>query len=159
MDKKLNLILCFSGHLASGTGDAEFEALYNRDIKPLISALDKFPRINMALHYSGVLLHWIERRHPELFMLLEDLLSRKQAEFLGGGFYDPMLPLLPPADKIGQIEMLTTYLRKQFGRRPQGCWLPAMVWEQNLVGPLTSGGMSYTFLKDTQFSGAGVKPP
>jgi len=158
MSKKLNLILGACGHLPHGTGEAEFETLYNKEIKPLVQALDKFPRINMVFHYSGVILYWIERRHPEFFMLLEDLLSRKQAEFLGGGFYNPLLPLLPQTDKIGQIEMLTTYLRKQFGKRPQGCWLPAMAWEQNLVGPLNSCGMNYTFLDDLLFSGAGVKP-
>ena len=157
MNRKMNLILGASGHLPSGACEAEFEALYNGEIKPLVQALNKFPRINMVFHYSGVILYWIERRHPELFMLIEDLLSRKQAEFLGGGFYNPVLPLLPPADKIGQMEMLTTYLRKHFGKRPQGCWLPAMAWEQNLVGPLNSCGMSYTFLEDQQFSGAGVK--
>jgi len=158
MSKSLNVILCASGHLSSGSGEAEFQALYDRKIKPMILALDKFPRINMVFHYSGVLLYWIERRHPELFMLLEDLLSRKQAEFLGSGFYDPLLPLLPLTDKIGQIEMLSTYLRKHFGKRPQGCWLSGMAWEQHLVGPLTSCGMSYTFLEDQQFSAAGAKP-
>ena len=120
--------------------------------------MNKFPGVCLAFYYSGVVLYWIERHHPELFMLLEDLLSRKQVEFLGGGFYDPILPLLPMADKIGQIEMLTTYLRKHFGKRPQGCWLPAMAWEQSLVGPLSSSGMGFTFLEDQQFAGAGQKP-
>ncbi|MCL2231460.1 MAG: DUF1926 domain-containing protein [Treponema sp.] len=158
MSKSLSLILGASGHLPSGAGEAEFEALYDKEIKPLVQALNKFPAINMVFHYSGVILYWIERRHPELFMLLEDLLSRKQAEFIGGGFYNPMLPLLPQADKIGQIEMLTTYLRKHFGKRPQGCWFPPLAWEQNLVGPLSSCGMNYTFLEDRQFSGAGAEP-
>ena len=158
MSKHLSLIVGACGHLPSGAGEAEFEALYDKEIKPLVQALNKFPGINVVFHYSGVILYWIERRHPELFMLLEDLLSRKQAEFLGGGFFNPMLPLLPQADKIGQIEMLTTYLRKHFGKRPQGCWFPALAWEQSLVGPLNSCGMNYTFLEDRQFSGAGAKP-
>jgi len=158
MSKKLYVMLGTFGHLPSGAGESEFEALYNERIKPLVQALDKYPGINMVFHYSGVILYWIERRHPEFFMLIEDLLSRKQAEILGGGFYEPLLPLLPPADRIGQIEMLTTYLRKHFGKRPQGCWLPAGAWEQNLVGSLTSGGMNYTFLEDEQFSGAGLRP-
>ena len=157
MNHKLNVILCASGHLPSGACEAEFESLYNTGIKPLISALNKFPKINMVFHYSGVVLNWIERRHPELFMLLEELLNRKQAELLGGGFYHPVLPLLPLADKIGQIEMLTTYLRKQFGKRPTGCWIPAMAWEQNLVGPLNSCGMNYTFLEEEHFSGSGIR--
>jgi len=157
MNHKLNVILCAHGHLPPGTSETDFEILYNTGIKPLISALDKFPKINMVFHYSGVVLNWIERRHPELFMLLEDLFNRKQAELLGGGFYHPVLPLLPLTDKIGQIEMLTTYLRKQFGKRPTGCLIPAMSWEQDLVGPLNSCGMGYTFLEDEQFSSSGIK--
>jgi hypothetical protein len=156
MSYKISFILGVSRHLPSGSGEDEFEALYNREIRPLVSTLYKFPRINMVFHYSGVLLHWIERRHPELFMLLEDLLSRKQAELLGGGFYEPMMPLLPLPDKIGQIEMLTTYLRKQFGKRPQGCWVPSPAWEQNMVSPLNACGMGYTFLDDLRFVEAGA---
>ena len=158
MSKKLNLMLGAWGHLPSGAGEAEFEALYEKEIKPLVQALNKFPGINMVFHYSGVILYWIERRYPELFMLLEDLLSRKQAEFLGGGFFHPMMPLMPQVDKIGQIELLTTYLRRHFGKRPQGCWLAPKSWEQNMVGPLNSCGMNYTFLCDQHFAAAGLKP-
>ncbi|MCL2094330.1 MAG: DUF1926 domain-containing protein [Treponema sp.] len=158
MSNTLEVILCTQGHLPSGTGEADFEGLYAAEIKPLITALAKFPRVHLVIHYSGLLLHWIERRYPELFMLLEDLLNRKQAELLGGGFYHPLLPLIPLADRIGQIEMLSTYLRKQFGKRPLGCWLPSLAWEQNLVGPLTSSGMNYTFLEERHFYGAGLKP-
>ena len=157
MSKKLGLILGAYGHLPSGAEEADFQALYEREIKPLVQALNNFPRINVVFHYSGVILYWIERRYPELFMLIEDLLSRKQAEFLGGGFYNPMLPLLPQADKIGQIEMLTTYLRRHFGKRPQGCWFQASAWEQSMVGALNSCGMNYAFLEDRQFSAASIK--
>jgi hypothetical protein len=157
MGSRINILLGAYSHLPNGLGDDEFEALYETSIKPLISTLYKFPRINMVFHYSGSLLSKIERSHPELFMLIEDLLARKQAELLGGGFYEPMMPLVPSADKMGQIEMLTTYLRKQFGKRPQGCWVPAMTWEQTLAGPLNSCGMSYIFLEDSYFAAAGAK--
>jgi hypothetical protein len=156
MSYKIQCILGTVNHLSTGCGEEECTALYNREIKPLISTLYKFPRISMVLHYSGLLLSWIERRHPELFMLLTDLLSRKQAEILGGGFYEPMISLLPQMDRIGQIEMLTTYLRRQFGKRPQGCWIPCLAWEQNMVSALYACGMGYTFLDETQFAGAGA---
>jgi hypothetical protein len=152
---KVNIILGVHYHLPNGVPEEEFQALYNYKIRPLVSALHQFPRINMVFHFSGVILHWIERHHPELFVLLEDILSRKQAELLGGGFYEPIMPLLPQTDKIVQIEMLTTYLRRQFGKRPQGCWLPAFLWEQNLVGPLKACGMNYTFLDESYFQAAG----
>jgi hypothetical protein len=155
MSHKINLILGSHKHIPCGAGDAEFERAYDHTLKPFISTLYKYPKIQAVLHYSGVLLHWIERFHPEFLMLIEAMVSRKQVEILGGGFYEPMMPLIPLQDKIGQIELLTTYLRKQFGKRPQGCWLPALAWEQNMVSPLNACGMGYTFLDEDQFKGAG----
>ena len=154
---KLNLILGAHAHIPYGAAEPEFAAVYANVLKPFISNLYKYPHIPAALHYSGVLLNWVERAHSELFMLIEDMVTRKQVELLGGGFYEPLLPLIPLQDKIGQIELLTTYLRRQFGKRPQGCWIPAMAWEQNLVGPLASCGMNYTFLSERQFSLAGFR--
>jgi len=67
-----------------------------------------------------------------------------------------MLPLIPLQDRIGQIELLTTYLRKHFGKRPLGCWIPAFAWEQHLVSALVANDMSYTFLSQEQFAHAGL---
>jgi hypothetical protein len=153
--EKICLILGSHAHVPHGAPEHEFERICETVLKPFVLNLYKYPRIQATLHYSGVLLYWMERVHHELFMLIEDMVSRRQVEILGGGFYEPMLPLLSSQDKIGQIELLTTYLRRQFGRRPQGCWIPA--WEQNLIGPLAACGMAYTFLDEEQFTSAGVK--
>jgi hypothetical protein len=155
--RKISLILGSHKHIPGGAGDDEFERVYETSLRPFISALYQYPKIQAVLHYSGVLLHWIERFHPECLMLIDTLVSRKQVEILGGGFYEPLMPLIPQQDKIGQVELLTTYLRKQFGRRPQGCWLPALAWEQNIVSTLNACGMGYTFLDEEQFKLAGLK--
>ncbi|GHV87651.1 glycosyl hydrolase [Spirochaetia bacterium] len=156
MDTPLNLIIGSHNHVPRGAGDDEFEHIYTGKLKPFIVALNTYPKIQAVLHYSGVLLHWIEKAHPECFMLLGDLVSRKQVELLGGGFHEPMMPLISQPDKIGQIEMLTTYIRKQFGKRPQGCWLPALAWDQTMIGALNTCGMGYTFLREEQFIQAGL---
>ncbi|MDR1251562.1 MAG: alpha-amylase [Treponema sp.] len=153
---KINLILGSHAHVPSGAEEYEFENVYEKILRPFVSTLCKYPKIQAVLHYSGILLYWVERFRPELFMLIEDMVSRKQAELLGGGFYEPMLPLIPLQDRIGQIELLTTYLRKHFGKRPQGCWIPALAWEQHLVSPLAACGMAYTFLGENQFLLAGL---
>jgi len=152
---KITLILGSHAHVPYGAETSEFEKAYSGMVKPFISGLYKYPSIQAALHYSGVLLHWVERSHPEMFMLIEDMVNRKQIEMLGGGFYEPMLPIIPLQDKIGQIELLTTYLRKQFGKRPLGCWIPAFAWEQGLVSPLAACGMGFTFLSERQFLDGG----
>ena len=153
---KLNLILGSHAHIPSGARDSEFEYVYENKMRPFVSNLNHYSNIQAVLHYSGVLLYWVERTHPEFFMLIEDMVARKQAEIIGGGFYEPMLPLIPLHDRIGQIEHLTTYIRKHFGKRPAGCWIPGMAWEQNLVTSLASSDMSYTFLSQEQFLQAGL---
>lgn len=156
---KLKVILGSHNHVPFGSPEDCFESVYRARLKPFLAALYRHPKIPAALHYSGVLLCWLEKAHPEFFMLLAELVERKQVELIGGGFYEPMLPLIPLADKIGQVELLTTYLRKQFGKRPRGCWLPGMIWEQNLAGALQTSGMDYVFLEEDQFRAAGMRGP
>ena len=155
-EKKLYLILGSHAHVPSGASESEFEYAYENKMRPFVSNLYRYSNIQAVLHYSGVLLYWVERTHPEFFMLIEDMAARKQAEILGGGFYEPMLPLIPLQDRIGQIELLTTYLRKHFGKRPIGCWIPGMAWEQHLAAALAASDMSYTFLSQDQFVQAGL---
>jgi hypothetical protein len=88
-------------------------------------------------------------------MSIDEMVSRRQVELLGGGFYEPQFSLISLQDKIGQVELFTTYLRKRFGKKPQGCWLPGFSWEQNFVNPLSSCGMAYTFLGEASFRLAG----
>jgi predicted glycosyl hydrolase (DUF1957 family) len=137
-----SLILCFHEHLNSAAKDVEFEDRYNSSIKPFLTGLYNNPELPAALHFSGPLLERLERKKPECFLLISTLVARKQVELLGGGYYEPLLPLLPPPDKIGQIELLSTYLRRHFGKRPQGCLLPFTVWEQSLATTLRLCGMN-----------------
>jgi hypothetical protein len=155
-DGKIKLILGNHAHVPSGSMESEFEDAYGTIMLPFVSNLYRFPKVQAVLHYSGALLSWAERAHPEFFMLIEDMISRKQAEILSGGFYEAMLPLIPLQDRIGQIEMLTTYLRRHFGRRPLGCRIPGLVWEQHLASALAASDMSFTFLSQDQFVLSGL---
>lgn len=149
-----HVILGTYNHLPEGLSEAEFESTYQTCYRPFLSALNRFPEIQAALYYSGSLLKRFEAMHPEYLMLLEEMSGRRQIELLGGGFYAPVLPLIPGSDRLGQIEMLTTYLRKSFGRRPRGCWLAEYAWEPWLASTLQTSGMDYTFLAQKQFKEA-----
>ena len=155
MTGKFTLILGFHAHIFPSAPDEEFEELYTSALKPFIAVLNEYPKIPAVLHYSGSLFSRLEQKKPEFFLLIKDMAARKQLELLGGGFYEPLMPLLPPADRIGQTEMLTTYIRQHFGRKPQGCMLSYCGWEQSLTGTLAACGMGYTFLSEEQFAAAG----
>ncbi|MDR0403085.1 MAG: DUF1926 domain-containing protein [Treponema sp.] len=157
MSGKISVILGYHDHLPAGAKDDEFEEIYSSRLKPFVTMLNGNPGVPAALHLSGPLLERLKQKKPEFFLLIGDLVTRKQIELLGGGFYEPLLPLLPLTDKIGQIELLTTYIRRHFGKKPQGCYLPFGAWEQSLTGVLSSCGMTYTFLGEDQFRASGIE--
>ncbi|MDR2742590.1 MAG: DUF1925 domain-containing protein [Treponema sp.] len=156
MSVPLTLIIGSHNHIPYGIGEDEIERFYAKKLKPFITALNKFPNIQAVLHHSGFLLQWLDKAHSEYLSLMEELIARKQVELLGGAFYEPLLTLLSQTDKLGQIELMTTYIRKEFGKRPQGCWLPALAWDQSLTGVLHNSGIGYTFLREEQFIRAGL---
>ncbi|MBT3271778.1 MAG: DUF1926 domain-containing protein, partial [Spirochaetales bacterium] len=71
--------------------------------------------------------------------------------------YSTVLPLIPSSDRSGQIELLTTLLRRKFGKRPRGAWVTECVWEPGMPSSLKRSGMEYVFLDDSHFIGAGLR--
>ncbi len=155
---KMQLLLgcCFSPPIHAT--EEELEEYYKLAVKPFLTVAYRFPDVPLTLFFSGPLLEWLQNQHSEYLTALTEMMRRKQVEILGGGFYDPILPLIPPTDRLGQIEELTTLVRKLLGRRPRGLWLTKSIWDPGLVVHLTGSGMEYTFLEESDFRRAGVPP-
>ena len=79
-------------------------------------------------------------------------------ELLTGGFYEPILAVLPDPDKRGQIQRLSEFLATSFGVRPRGMWLAERVWEPHLVRTLRAAGVEYVLVDDRHFALAGLDP-
>lgn len=143
-----SLKLCFGIHctLTPGHESSDYEERYERIYKPLISALYTLPELAFTISMSGNFIEWMERHHAEFFMILNEMIARKQIEVIGGGYYTPLFPLIPPADRVGQIELMTTSLRKVFGKRPRGAWLPASAWDPSMISSLTTCGIEYVLI-------------
>ena len=154
----LNFALVIHAHQPLGNFDEVIEEAYQLAYLPFAEMLEKHPSIALSLHYSGSLLEWIERHHPEYFTLLHKLVDRGQAELLGGGYYEPILVSIPDADKRAQLEKMSAYLVGRFGARPRGMWLTERVWEPSLPEALAGAGFEFTLTDDTHFLQAGLEP-
>lgn len=122
------------------------EQLYQSSYKKLLTFLYSHPKFQFTFHLSGPFLEWLSKYHEEVIELLSELSNRKQTEFLGGGYYDPLFPLILPVDRAGQIELLTTNLRKLVGKRPRGIFLPNSVWDPSLLSCFKTCGIEYLVL-------------
>ena len=155
----IKVILGTYNTMPEGASSSLFELTYQSSWRPFLSSLYKFSNIRAVLFYSGTVLQWIEVNHPEFILLLEEMISRKQIELLGGGFFSPLMSVLEPTDKVGQIEMLTTYLRKTFGKRPSGGWLYEYAWDESAPQVFSNAGLSYSFLPAKPLIEAGLLNP
>jgi alpha-amylase/alpha-mannosidase (GH57 family) len=154
--KKINLVLGIHNHQPSGNFDFVFEHAYNSAYKPFIEILARHPKIKLAQHYTGILFEWILKNHPEFIQQLKSLVDSGQVELITGGFYEPILAVIPDQDKLDQIKKLSDFIIEQFGKVPVGMWLAERVWEQHIVKFISQAGVKYVIIDDTHFRYAGL---
>jgi 4-alpha-glucanotransferase len=154
---RFQLSLLIHAHQPVGNFDDVLARAYEKAYLPFIELLFRHPSFRVGLHYSGVLLEWLEGAHPEYFEMLRELAGRKQVELIGGGFYEPILVAIPEEDALEQVKLLADYLAEHFGRRPRGIWLTERVWEPQLPTLLVAAGVEYTLVDDNHFLGAGFE--
>ena len=153
---RLHLGLVLHNHQPVGNYGFVIEQLYEQAYAPMLEALERHPGIRFAMHTSGPLIDWMEAQRPEYLDRLRGLCDRGQAEIVTGGYYEPILPMIPDADKAGQIAKMTAYIERLFGQRPTGLWLTERVWEPGLPAPLADAGAEWTLVDDAHFRMAGV---
>ena len=143
----MNYLLCLVHfHSPVGTPQEELEDYYQNICRRVLISFHNHQDLKFSLHISGIFLEWLDDKHPEILMLINDMVKRKQVEILGGPYYEAALSMIPNSDKLGQVEFLTTFLRKKFGKRPRGGIVPHLIWEPSLASSLKNSGFDYTFL-------------
>jgi hypothetical protein len=152
----MQLILGVHCHQPLGNFDFVIDEACRRGYLPFIEMLARHPEIPINLHYSGCLLEWLEDHRPDVIEELAGL--GDQVEWMTGGFYEPIFPIIPPEDRLAQIELLTGYIRERFDQEPQGMWLPERVWDPTLPASLVAAGVRYLPLDDQHFLAGGYPP-
>ncbi|MBI3110261.1 MAG: DUF1926 domain-containing protein [Ignavibacteriales bacterium] len=153
--KKINLVLGIHNHQPIGNFDFVFEHAHQHAYQPFLDLLEKYPRVKLTQHYSGILLEWLLQHRPGFIRQLKRLVASGQVEIMGGAYYEAILSIIPDDDKAGQLNLLSKTIKKQFGEAPTGMWLAERVWEQHLAKCIAEAGLQYTVVDDTHFKYAG----
>lgn len=150
----MSVCLCFSlkssliDNIQSDTLEKEYQSVY----KPTAKFLYSHQNFCMSFSFNGPQLDFYKKKHPEFIELIQQLIERKQIEILGGGYYDPVFPLLFPRDRTGQIELLSSLIRESTGKRPRGISICASIWDSSLLSCFSTCGMEYILLDDSLIS-------
>jgi alpha-amylase len=152
----LRFVFALHNHQPVGNFGHVFENAYRDAYGPFLDLMEHYPDIPVSLHTSGPLLEWLTAHRPDYVDRLRRLVARGQVEILGGAFYEPILPMIPSRDRIGQIASYKAHLENLFQSRVRGMWIPERVWEQSLVSDIVAAGIEYTVLDDYHFRQAGL---
>ena len=156
MGRKINFILGFHIHQPVGNFDSVFERATNDCYRPLLEAMHGHPQIPFALHISGPVWEYFEENHRDIFEKISAMVDRGQCELLGGGFYEPILTVIPREDAIGQIEKMADFLDEKFSYRPDGIWLTERIWEPHLPALLSEAGIKFLAVDDYHLKAVGI---
>lgn len=154
--RSINLIFAVHNHQPVGNFESVFEEAYRLSYKPFLDVLERHPAVKFTQHWSGTLLEWLLKNHPEFVDRMKGMVQRGQMDLLTGAYYEAMLPVIPEEDRVGQILKLTAAVKNTFGKTPRGMWLAERVWEQQMVASLGKAGVEYVIVDDTHFRHAGL---
>jgi len=126
-----------------------------RAYKPFFREVVKYKDFKFSIHYSGWLLEYIKDNDKELFSLMKESCENDQVEFLGGGYYEPILASIPSKDRIGQIKKLNKFIKKHFKQEVKGLWLTERVWDNSIISDIKKCGIEYVVVDDYHFISAG----
>ncbi len=156
---KVQFIFAIHNHQPVGNFDFVAEEAYQKAYLPFINVLKRYRSVKITLHYTGILYRFFEEKHPEFIETLRELVAEGRAEVLSGGFYEPILAVLPDEDKIGQIRALSDYVKKKIGYDCHGMWLAERVWEPHLPRTIAEAGIDHVVVDDFHFKMAGLRDP
>ena len=148
-----SIYVCFNFKSISACQDdpEQFDKDYQNIYKPLTKFLYSNPNFKFSFYFNGPQILYYKKKRSEFITILKQLIERKQVEIIGGGYYDPVLPLLYSVDRNTQIDMLSTEVRQTFGKRPRGITTFGDIWDSSLVNNLQTSGIEYAVLDKYSF--------
>ncbi len=154
---KLVFLFGIHNHQPVGNFPSVLEKAFRDCYQPFLEQLAAHPRIRFTLHFSGPLWEYMEKQARDTWQMVKELVDHGQVELLGGGFYEPILAIIPEQDRQGQLQMMNQFLKEKFNFLPRGAWLAERVWEPHLAKTLALAGIEYTLLDEEHFHYAGIK--
>ncbi|HSR44691.1 MAG TPA: alpha-amylase/4-alpha-glucanotransferase domain-containing protein [Acidimicrobiia bacterium] len=151
----MQLIFAVHCHQPFGQLETVLDQAIDRAYLPFLDVLQRHPGISVNVHYSGTLLEQLETSGPRLLEVLTG--SGEQIEWMGGAMYEPILPAIPPRDRIEHLKRMRSAINERFSQDPVTAWVPERVWEPSLVETFAESGYDAIPLDDVHFERAGLE--
>ena len=140
--------ISFVLQLSPATAYKNLEAVA-RNLLDGLDVLLSSGQVKCSVYMDGPTLRMLRKvAKPLAFGKIKNGISEGILEFLGGGFYDPMLPLFPEDAQRSQLEQHCSLLKKFFDMEPQGYFNSSLVWEMGMTSVLAKSGFDYALVSE-----------
>ena len=146
--------LSFVLQLPPSTAYAKLESVVENLLKGVCMMLDS-GKVKFTLFMDGPTLQVANKvARPLMFGKLRRAIEDGALELLGGGYYDPMLPLFPTELQSMQLKKHGKLLWKYFGIEPSGYFNSSMVWEMEMTELLAKHRFEYALVQEASLQDA-----
>ena len=101
MSNTIRLLLVLHNHQPVGNFDHVFEQAYQDAYRPFLDVFERYEHLKIGLHTSGPLLEWLDAHHGDYLDRVARLAAAGRIEIIGGAFYEPILSMISPRDRVG----------------------------------------------------------
>ena len=146
--------LSFVLQLPPSTAYAKLESVVENLLKGVCMMLDS-GKVKFSLFLDGPTIEVAAKSpRPLVFGKLRRAIEDGSLELLGGGYYDPMLPLFPTELQSMQLKKHSKLLWKHFGIEPSGYFNSSMVWEMEMTELLEKHRFEYALVQEASLQDA-----
>ena len=146
--------LSFVLQLPPSTAYAKLESVAENLLSGVIMMLNS-GKVNFTLFMDGPTLEAAANvARPLMLSRMRRAIEDGKLELLGGGYYDPMLPLFPVELQSMQLSQHIDLLRQHFGIEPVGYFNSSMVWEMEMTDLLEEHCFEYALVQESSLQDA-----
>lgn len=158
MNRPVRFVFGLHLHQPVGNFDHVFAQHLDDVYAPLLDALEEADFFPVVLHVSGPLLEWLQRHTPAYVARLAAHVRAGRIEAIASGYDEPVLAMLPRADRLHQIRTMREAIRTVLGGEATAAWLTERVWEPDLTSDLAEAGITSVLVDDRHFLVTGFEP-
>lgn len=116
--------------------------------EPLLSFLYNNPDHKLSLYQSSAMMKHIFSQRSDIRSLMVTLAKRENIEFISGSYSQSILSLLPPKDRLTQIERMNSMIRHDYGTTAKTAFFYGQIW-----APLYVSAMKNALIDNVIISG------
>ena len=142
-------VISFLLQLSPQTAYGNLEAVA-RNLSDGLEILLNYKKVKCSIFMDGPTMEMLKKVSKPLAMgKIRAGIDEGLVEFLGGGYYDPMLPLFPKDLQVRQLKIHKSKLKSFLGVEPQGYFNSSLVWEMGMISMLEENAFDYALVSES----------